>query len=65
MNDPIFATALPVMRSYFPQARVTETQAGHFLQEEVPEEIAAAVLRVVSEVEAKAGSSELSSGAVQ
>lgn len=64
MNDPIFATALPVMRSYFPQARVTETQAGHFLQEEVPEVIAAAVLRVVSDVETKTGSSELPSSAV-
>lgn len=64
MKDPIFAAALPVMKDYFPQARVTETKAGHFLQEEVPEKIAAAVLRVVSEVEAKAGSSELSSSAV-
>ena len=64
MNDPIFATALPVMRSYFPQARVTETKAGHFLQEEVPEVVAAAVVRVVSDVETKTGSSELSGSAV-
>lgn len=64
MSDPIFATALPVMKSYFPEARVTETLAGHFLQEEVPEEIAAAVLRVVSDVETKTGSSELPSSAV-
>jgi haloalkane dehalogenase len=31
-----------------PEARVTRTRAGHFLQEEVPEEIAAAVRDVVS-----------------
>jgi haloalkane dehalogenase len=29
-----------------PQAEVTRTQAGHFLQEEVPDQIAAAVLGV-------------------
>jgi hypothetical protein len=29
---------------------VTETEAGHFLQEEVPGEIALAVMRVVTEV---------------
>jgi haloalkane dehalogenase len=51
MRDPIFATALPAMRGYFPDAAVTETEAGHFLQEEVPEEIAAAILRVVEQVD--------------
>jgi haloalkane dehalogenase len=51
MKDPIFATALPAMRGYFPDAAVTETEAGHFLQEEVPEEIAAAILRVVEQVD--------------
>ena len=30
-----------------PQAKVTRTQAGHFLQEEVPAEIAAAVRDVL------------------
>jgi pimeloyl-ACP methyl ester carboxylesterase len=30
---------------------VTETGAGHFLQEEVPAEIAAAILRVVEAVQ--------------
>lgn len=43
MNDPILARGLPVMRKMFPTASVTETEAGHFLQEEVPEVIAAAV----------------------
>ena len=47
MQDPIFERALPAMRSFFPEARVTETQAGHFLQEEVAEEIAAAIMRIV------------------
>jgi pimeloyl-ACP methyl ester carboxylesterase len=30
-----------------PAAGVTRTQAGHFLQEEVPDEIAAAIQKVV------------------
>ena len=50
MNDPILVKTLPVMKSNFPDARVTETSAGHFLQEEVPEEIAEALMRVISEV---------------
>lgn len=51
MNDPILGPALPVMRQNFPEAAVVETEAGHFLQEEVPAEIAAAVLRVVGQVQ--------------
>ena len=47
MNDPILGPALPLMQDNFPSAPVTETDAGHFLQEEVPAEIAAAILRVV------------------
>lgn len=58
MKDPIFAKALPTMRAYFPDAAVTETEAGHFLQEEVPQEIAAAIVRVVDRV-APAGGTEL------
>jgi len=54
MNDPIFARALPLMKQHFPDAPVTETQGGHFLQEEVPAEIAAAVVRVVDRVRASA-----------
>lgn len=50
MNDPILGRALPRMKQNFPNAPVTETQAGHFLQEEVPTEIAAAILRVVEQV---------------
>ena len=51
MNDPILARGLPVMQKTFPTAPVIETEAGHFLQEEVPEIIAAAVLRIVERVQ--------------
>lgn len=43
MRDPILARSLRRHESAFPQAPVTRTEAGHFLQEEVPEELAAAV----------------------
>ena len=52
MRDPILALGLPAMKQFFPEAPVTETQGGHFLQEEVPVEIAAALLRVVERVQA-------------
>ena len=52
MNDPILAKALPLMKQNFPDAPVTETEGGHFLQEEVPVEIAAALMRVVDQVQA-------------
>jgi haloalkane dehalogenase len=51
MRDPILGKALPLMRENFPNAPVTETGAGHFLQEEVPVEIAAALMRVVDQVQ--------------
>jgi haloalkane dehalogenase len=47
MNDPILGRGLPLMKQNFPDAPVTETEAGHFLQEEVPVEIAEALLRVL------------------
>jgi len=53
MNDPILARGLPVMQSMFPAAPVTETEAGHFLQEEVPDVIAAAIMRIVDAVQKK------------
>jgi len=39
------------MQEHFPNARTTETEAGHFLQEEVPDVIAEAVLRVLDQVQ--------------
>ena len=53
MNDPILARGLPVMQRMFPTAPVTETEAGHFLQEEVPDVIAAAIMRIVDAVQKK------------
>jgi haloalkane dehalogenase len=51
MNDPILGHLLPTMKLNFPKAPVTETKGGHFLQEEMPDEIAAAVLRVIDQVQ--------------
>jgi haloalkane dehalogenase len=51
MKDPILGQLLANMTLNFPEAPVTETGAGHFLQEEVPAEIAAAILRVVEAVQ--------------
>ena len=45
-RDPVIARALKRTRALLGDPPVTETQAGHFLQEEVPEEIAAAVIDV-------------------
>jgi len=46
LRDPILGRAVHGMKKLFPDAPVTETEAGHFLQEEVPEELADAILRV-------------------
>ncbi|MEL7453929.1 MAG: alpha/beta fold hydrolase [Pseudomonadota bacterium] len=51
LQDPILGARIDGMKRNFPNARVTETQAGHFLQEEVPAEIAAAVMRLVEQVD--------------
>jgi haloalkane dehalogenase len=51
LNDPILGKGLSAMKKNFPMAPVTETDAGHFLQEEVPVEIAAALLRVIDEIQ--------------
>lgn len=48
-KDPILAEWLPSMRRHFADAPIIETHAGHFLQEEVPVEIAAALMRVVDQ----------------
>ena len=50
MSDPILGSGLDAMKRNFPKATVTKTEAGHFLQEEVPIEIAEAIKRVASDV---------------
>jgi haloalkane dehalogenase len=47
-RDPILGRRLARLESLLPRARVTRTRAGHFLQEEVPDEIAAAVREVAT-----------------
>jgi haloalkane dehalogenase len=51
MQDPILAGLLDNMRANFPNAQVTETDGGHFLQEEVPGDIVSAIMRVVGAVQ--------------
>ena len=46
MKDPILAKTLPIMKNNFPEARVTETSAGHFLQEDNPEDCVKAILSI-------------------
>jgi haloalkane dehalogenase len=48
-RDPILGRALRRHRRRLPNARVTETDAGHFLQEEVPNELTDAILRVAND----------------
>ena len=52
MKDPILGKALPRMEQDFPNAPVTKTSAGHFLQEEVPIEIADALVRALTKASA-------------
>ena len=47
-NDPVLGRAFSRVQAVLPNAVVTRTQAGHFLQEEVPVEIAAAVRDVAA-----------------
>lgn len=47
-RDPILGRALRRHRRRLPNARVTETDAGHFLQEEVPNELTDAIIRVAT-----------------
>jgi pimeloyl-ACP methyl ester carboxylesterase len=51
-KDRILGRLLENVKAQFPDARVTETAAGHFLQEEVPDDIAAAIVRVVDAAQA-------------
>jgi cis-3-alkyl-4-acyloxetan-2-one decarboxylase len=45
-RDPILGRVIGWIETLLPQAEVTRTSAGHFVQEEVPEAVAAAVRRV-------------------
>ena len=49
MRDPILGPALGGMRDLFSDPPVTTTEAGHFLQEEVPDVLAEAILAVVED----------------
>lgn len=51
-RDPILGKALRRHEEAFPDAPVTLTQAGHFLQEEVPVAIASAIMDVMRRSEA-------------
>ncbi len=46
-KDPILGRAFKRVHAMLPDAGVTRTQAGHFLQEEVPDEIAVAIRKVM------------------
>ncbi len=48
VKDPILGRVLRRHQEALPHARATETPAGHFLQEEVPDVILAALLRVAA-----------------
>ena len=48
-RDPVLGRVIGWMQKMLPGASVTRTPAGHFLQEEVPAEIAAAIRKVAGE----------------
>jgi len=47
-RDPVLGSVIKHLERLLPDAHVTRTEAGHFLQEEVPGPIAAAVRRVLN-----------------
>jgi pimeloyl-ACP methyl ester carboxylesterase len=49
-RDPILGRALGSLARLFPHASITETAAGHFLQEEVPDVLACAIRDVARHV---------------
>jgi haloalkane dehalogenase len=51
-RDPVLGTVRNHIARLLPQAKVTRTQAGHFLQEEVSVEIAAAIRAVATAADA-------------
>ena len=50
LRDPILSRALGRHERAFPRVSVTRTEAGHFLQEEVPEVLAESIRRVASQI---------------
>ena len=57
-RDPVLGSALRRHERIFPNAPVTRTLAGHFLQEEVPEALAAAVEDMVRRIVPSEGPTE-------
>ena len=51
INDPRLGDRLTDMKNLFPNAAVVETDAGHFLQEEVPKDVASAVKRIFDRIQ--------------
>ncbi|MBZ0270476.1 alpha/beta fold hydrolase [bacterium] len=51
-RDPVLGRAFKRVHELMPNAAVTHTQAGHFLQEEVPDAIANAILDVAARADA-------------
>jgi pimeloyl-ACP methyl ester carboxylesterase len=51
-RDPILGRSRAWVQKLLPRAQVTATSAGHFVQEEVPDQIADAIRRVAGEVAA-------------
>lgn len=49
-RDPVLGSVIRYVERLLPHAKVTRTRAGHFLQEEVPVEIADAVRDVVNRI---------------
>lgn len=54
-RDPVLGSVIRHLERALPNARVTRTEAGHFLQEEVPDELAAAIRRVASNSRGRPG----------
>jgi cis-3-alkyl-4-acyloxetan-2-one decarboxylase len=50
VRDPVLGRALARHERALPNARVTRTEAGHFLQEETPEALAAAIGEVARQI---------------
>lgn len=51
VHDPVLGRALERHEAALPHAEVTRVDAGHFLQEEVPDELAAAIRRLAGRLD--------------